>query len=71
VEPSSHPHSPLCAQAVELPHLALFVIQLILPVSLLADLILWMIDALLVIGNVVHALQLQIIAKNAQHKAIL
>jgi hypothetical protein len=70
VEHSSHPHSPLCAQAVGLPHLALFVIQLILPALLLADSILWMIDALLVIGNVVRALQLQIIAKNAQHKAI-
>jgi hypothetical protein len=70
VEPSSHPHSQLCVQAVELPHLALFVIQLILPASLLADSILWMIDVLLVIGNVVHALQLQIIAKNVQHKAI-
>lgn len=51
-------------------HLVLFVIQQILLALLLADSILWMISALLVTGNVVLVLLLQIIAKNAQHKEI-
>lgn len=47
----------------------LFVIHLTLLALLLADLILWMISAHHVIGNAVHVLLLQIIAKNALHKA--
>lgn len=54
---------------MELHHLVLFVIHLTLLALLLADLILWMISAHHVIGNAVHVLLLQIIAKNALHKA--
>ena len=52
---NSHLHFLRCAQAVELHHLVLFAIQLTLLALLLADSILWMISALLVIGNAVHA----------------